>query len=66
MLWWKRLKKYKKGDEEEIRKKIEEEGGLEKHDLSAMIGSALLTILPICLLVLGGLALLVLLVFRAF
>lgn len=63
MFWWKRLKKYKKGDEAELQRQIEETGGLEKGDIPAMIGSALLTFLPVCALVLGGLGILALLMF---
>ena len=48
------LKKPDKQKEEELRKEIEEMGGLEKKDIPAMVFSAYLVILPVCLLVLVG------------
>ena len=58
MLFWKRLKKYNKEEAEKKAEEIQQGGGLEKKDLPAMILSALLTFLPICFLVLGGICLL--------
>ena len=60
------LKKPDKQKEEDLRKSIEEEGGLEKKDLPAMIFSAYVVILPICLLVLVALVVLGFLVFGVF
>lgn len=64
-MFFRRLKKFDKGKEEKLRKDIEEAGGLEKNDLSAMIFSALLTILPVCILILLGISLIALLAFGA-
>lgn len=66
MRWRKRLKKYNEGDEKKLQADIEREGGLEKGDMTAMIIAALKTLVPVCLLVLVGLALIVMLIFRAF
>lgn len=62
MMWWKRLKKPNPEEEKKLREDIQKEGGLEKKDLPAMILSALITILPVCILVLGGFGLLILLI----
>ena len=60
------IKKPDKQKEEDLRKSIEEEGGLEKKDLPAMVFSAYVVILPICLLVLVALVVLGFLVFGVF
>ena len=65
MFFRKRLKKYDKKDEEKLKKELDEIGGLEKKDLPAMLISALLVILPACLLVLAGISLLALWLFGA-
>ncbi len=55
MLFGKKLKLLKKPDpekEKKLREQIEEEGGLEKGDIPAMIISALLIIVPIALVLL--------------
>lgn len=57
MMWWKRLKKHDPEKEKKLKEDIEKDGGLEKHDLGAMVFSALLVILPVALLVLLVLAL---------
>lgn len=54
MLWRKRLKKYKEGDEKQLQSDIEKMGGLEKGDFAAMVIATLKTIVPVCLLVLLG------------
>ena len=54
MLWRKRLKKYKEGDEKQLQSDIEKMGGLEKGDFAARVIAALKTIVPVCLLVLLG------------
>lgn len=59
MAWWKKLKKDNSEKEEELKKGIESEGGLEKGDLPAMIISALLVIVPVVVLVLVVLALII-------
>ena len=60
-----RLKKPDPEREQKLRNDIEKEGGLEKKDMPAMILSAWLAIVPVCALVLVGIALLALLAFRA-
>ncbi len=57
MFFRKRLKKFDPEKEAELRAQIEQEGGLEKNDLLAMVISALLVLVPIAL---GVLLLLVL------
>lgn len=55
MLFGKKLKLIKKPDEEKekkLREEIEEQGGLDKKDIHAMILSAYLIIIPVALLVL--------------
>ena len=54
---WRRLKKTDPEKEKQLREQIEEEGGTEKHDMLAMILSAMIVILPVALLVLLVLAL---------
>lgn len=61
----KKLKKWNKNDEDKLKEEIEKDGGLEKGDIPAMTFSALATILPVCVLVLGAFALLILLIFGA-
>ena len=61
MLLGKKLKSIKKPDKEkekELRKQIEEEGGLEKNDMPAMIISAFLVFLPVAAVALGLIVLL--------
>lgn len=60
------VKKDNSEKEEKIREDIRNEGGLEKKDIPAMLISAYLVILPICLVILVALALLVLLIFGFF
>ena len=54
---WRRLKKPDSEKEKRLQKQIEEEGGVEKRDIFAMILSALIVILPVALLALVILAL---------
>ena len=49
---FKRLKKPDPKAEEKLREQIKENGGLEKGDLPAMILSALLTIMPVAIIIL--------------
>lgn len=51
--------------EESLKKGIDESGGLEKKDMFAMIGSAFLTIFPICALIVIALGLFMLWLFQA-
>lgn len=60
-----KFKKFDKNKEENLRKEIEMDGGLEKNDVKAMILSAMLTILPVCFIALLGMCLLALWVFGA-
>lgn len=60
------VKKDNSEKEQKIREDIVNEGGLEKKDIPAMIISAYLVILPICLAVLVVLVLLILLIFGFF
>lgn len=60
------LKKDNQKKEDELREDIKNEGGLEKKDIPAMLISAYLIIIPICLAVLLILCLLMLLVFGFF
>lgn len=48
---FKRLKKPDPKAEEKLREQIKENGGLEKGDLPAMILSALLTIMPVAIII---------------
>ena len=54
---WRRLKKPDTEKEKQLREQIEEQGGVGKRDVLAMILSALVVILPVALLVLLALAL---------
>ena len=47
------LKKDKQVSDEEWAESLERQGGLEKNDFLAMVLSALIVILPICLVLLG-------------
>ena len=57
--------KKSKEKEEKLNQEIDENGGLEKKDMLAMVLSAFLTIFPICALIIIGLGLLVLWLFKA-
>lgn len=57
--------KKSKEKEEKLNQEIDENGGLEKKDMLAMVLSAFLTIFPICTLIIIGLGLLVLWLFKA-
>lgn len=61
----KELNKKTKKKQKELNEQLEKEGGLEKKDMLAMIGSAYLTIFPICLLIIVGLGLFMLWLFKA-
>ena len=50
---FKNLKKYDPEAERKLRREIEEDGGLEKNDVKAMIIAALLVILPVVLVIFG-------------
>ena len=50
---FKKLKKPDPNAEQKLRDDIEKSGGLEKGDLPALILSAMLTIMPVVLIVLG-------------
>lgn len=63
---WKKLKKFNKKKETDLKEEIEQNGGLEKNDLSAMTIAALVTILPVCLLVLVVISVLGMWAFGAF
>lgn len=56
MLFWNKLKKYDKKEQEKKEEEIGKLGHLERKDIFAMIISALFTIVPICLLVLLGIS----------
>lgn len=61
MLFGKKLKVIKKPDKEkekDLHKQIDEEGGLEKKDMPAMIVSAFLVFLPVAAIALGLIVLL--------
>lgn len=60
------LKKENKKKEDDLREDIKNEGGLEKKDIPAMLISAYLIIIPVCLAVLLILCLLMLLIFGFF
>ena len=61
----KEFRKRAKEKEKELKKQIEEEGGVSKKDILAMIGAAFVTIFPICAIILIGLGLLMLWLFGA-
>lgn len=52
MFLWKRLKKPDEEKAKELRENIRKEGGLEKNDFLAMMISAFIVIIPVCLVVL--------------
>ena len=52
MFWQKRLKPDDPAKREELLNEIQRQGGLEKHDLLAMILAGLGVLLPVCLVVL--------------
>lgn len=66
MLLRKRPKKKTKEEEERFRKELEENGGVEKKDIFAMIISAFLVILPVCILALAVPSLIVMALFGVF
>lgn len=49
MFWSKRLKPDDPAKREELQNEIQRQGGLEKHDLLAMVLAALGILLPVCL-----------------
>lgn len=61
----KEFKRRAKKAEDKLKEDVEKEGGFTKKDILAMIGSAFLTIFPVCVLVVVGLGLLMLWLFRA-
>ena len=61
----KEFRKRAKEKEKELKKQLEEEGGVSKKDMLAMIGAAFVTIFPICAIILIGLGLLMLWLFGA-
>ena len=61
---YRRIKKPDPKKEEQLKEEIEKDGGLEKHDRKAMIISAYLIILPVCLAVLALIVVLAITVFR--
>ena len=66
MLFWKKLKLFKKPDKEaerKLREDIEREGGLEKSDVPAMIIAAFLVIFLPAIAILGILVLIAFLLF---
>lgn len=52
MFWQKRLKPDDPAKREALQNEIERQGGLEKHDLLAMILAGLGVLVPVCLVVL--------------
>lgn len=66
MLWWKRIRKIDKNEEAEFRKKVEAEGGVDKKDLHAMIISALITYVPLAIIILVGISVMAMAMFGVF
>lgn len=52
MFWLKRLKPDDPQKREVLKSEIEKQGGLEKHDMLAMVISALIVLVPVCLVLL--------------
>ena len=61
----KEFRKRAKEKEEQLKKELEQEGGVGKKDMLAMIGAAFITIFPVCAIILLGLGLLMLWLFGA-
>ena len=61
----KEFRKRAKEKEEQLKKELQQEGGVGKKDMLAMIGAAFITIFPVCAIILLGLGLLMLWLFGA-
>lgn len=66
MFFRKRLKKKTEEEEAQFRKELEENGGVEKKDVFAMLISAFLVILPVCILALVVPSVIVMAIFGVF